>query len=85
MKDLTQSKLESFVETTLNIGSGFILSLLTWIFIVPIIFGITSDFSQSIGITILFTIVSLTRNYIWRRIFNSCTKKKIHKFLDRAN
>lgn len=84
MKELTQSKIETFIETSLNIGSGFILSLLTWIYIVPLtgIMEIESKMYQGLALTSLFTVVSLARTYIWRRIFNHRLKKRVHSFLE---
>jgi len=81
MKKLTQSKLESFIESFLNIISGFIIALLVWMYIVPILFNVKSNLSQGFGITLLFTFMSIIRSYIWRRYFNNVTRKRIHKFL----
>ena len=80
MKELTQTRLESFIESLLNIGSGFILALLSWFYIIPVLFGVTSNFSQGLGITLFFTGLSIIRSFIWRRYFNGKTKKKVHSF-----
>lgn len=76
----TQSKLESKIETTLNIGSGFMLAFLTWKFLVnPMIhYGIIS-IDDTFIITSIFTVITFIRSYFWRRMF---TSKTIHRIAD---
>lgn len=78
---MTQTKLESSIETFFNIGSGFILSFLMWIFVVGPLFGIPTYASQSFWITVLFTITSVLRSYVWRRYFNARLHKRVHAML----
>lgn len=72
-----QSKLESVVEATCNIGSGFILSLVVWQILAGIM-EIPMPLSRNLVITSIFTVVSLTRSYLWRRYFNTRLRRKIH-------
>lgn len=65
-----QSRLESFFEQCLNIGSGFIISLLLWAFVVSPFWGFESNIQDTLGITAVFTVVSVIRGYLWRRYFN---------------
>ena len=66
-----QSKYQSIVEQTLNMGSGFIISVLVWEFIIKnLIHGGVLTVDSSILITIIFTVVSFIRGYLWRRFFN---------------
>jgi N-acyl-L-homoserine lactone synthetase len=51
-----QSKIDSFMETVTNTTIGFVVSLITW--------------GQNLGITAIFTVVSVVRGYILRRAFN---------------
>lgn len=80
-----QSKLESAIETFFNIGSGFILSFLMWIFVVTPLFHIESSVAQSFWITTLFTITSVLRSYVWRRYFNARLHKRVHAALSKGN
>jgi len=66
---LKQSKVESAVEATLNTLSGFLLSLIAWVFIVAPFFGLPFDWGTSLGITVFFTFMSIGRNYLIRRFF----------------
>jgi len=75
---MIQSKLESLVEAILNTLSGFIISLLTWMFIVSPIWGIENSFTDSLSIVGLFTVISILRSYIWRRFFNNGLHKVVH-------
>lgn len=71
-----QSKIASFVESLLNVGSGFVISLLVWIWIIIPLFGIDTTFTQNLEITAIFTAISVVRGYLWRRIFNYAVSKK---------
>ena len=65
-----QTKLESFLESCLNVGSGFILALIVWKFVVVPLWGFTVSTADNLAITGLFTVVSVIRGYMWRRVFN---------------
>ena len=68
---MSQTKLESHIEATLNIASGFILSYAVWRwFVNPMMdagFIVITDYFL---ITIIFTVTSYIRSYLWRRFFN---------------
>lgn len=65
-----QSKKLSLIESICNVGSGFIISLLVWVYLIGPLFGIEKDLKQGLGITCIFTGISIVRGYIWRRLFN---------------
>ena len=67
---MEQTKLVSLIEVFLNIGSGFILSLFVWQILAGF-YGIPMPLSRNVEITTIFTVVSITRSYIWRRFFNA--------------
>lgn len=73
-----QSKKESAIEATLNIGSGFILSLVVWQ-ILAHLYAIPMPITRNLEITSIFTAVSLTRSYVWRRIFNWKAIRRQHE------
>lgn len=66
-----QTRLESIIEAVINIGSGFFISLAMWVFVVAPLFSIRLDHAQNLYITGIFTITSIIRSYVWRRIFNN--------------
>ena len=65
-----QSKLSSLMESLLNVGSGFFVSLLLWSFVIVPLYGIEVTVIQNLEITAIFTVISVIRGYIWRRVFN---------------
>lgn len=71
-----QTKLMSFIETSLNVGSGFIISVFMWQYVVAPLWEIERTFTQGIGITLVFTVTSVIRGFIWRRIFNNATDRR---------
>jgi len=54
---MNQTKLESLIESFVNIGSGFIVALLLWIFVVRPLFDIQVSMIENFAITIMFTII----------------------------
>ena len=63
---MKQSKKSSIVEISLNTGSGFLVSLVITSLLLPYMEAV-----GAIGITSIFTVVSLIRSYTWRRFFNN--------------
>jgi len=68
---MQQTKIESITESLLNIGSGFILAMFMWEFVVKPWLHIESDFVDNLSVTLMFTAVSMVRGYLWRRFFNA--------------
>lgn len=65
-----QTRVSSFVEQILNVGSGFIVSLIVWTLIVTPYWDIEVSMTDNLTITALFTVISVARGYLWRRYFN---------------
>ncbi len=68
-----QSKRFSFIEAITNTLTGLIVSFGIQLVIYPAM-GITVRLSQNIIITLIFTLASILRGYIVRRIFNKLRK-----------
>lgn len=80
-----QTRLQSLTEQLINIGTGFLVSLLVWEFVVKPVWDLQTDFVENLQITLLFTVVSIARSYAWRRIFNRLNnknKKAAHEHTD---
>tara|TARA_R100000541_G_scaffold51202_1_gene58557 strand:+ start:529 stop:699 length:171 start_codon:yes stop_codon:yes gene_type:complete len=52
----------------IDVGSGFVLAILIQLYIFPI-FNLYPSIVDSINIAIIFTIVSITRSWLWRLVF----------------
>lgn len=65
-----QSRLGSLVEQLFNVGSGFILASLAWQFVVKPVWNIETSVAENLQITAFFTVLSIARGYVWRRLFN---------------
>ena len=70
-----QTRLFSLIEQLFNIGSGFIIAVLLWAYVVTPYIGIEYDMTQGIKVTLMFTIVSVIRGYLWRRAGNFITER----------
>jgi len=67
---MTQTKAKSIQEVLVNVGTGFVVSYLLWLFVVPVLFDVETSAGQGIGITGLYTAASIGRGYIVRRVYN---------------
>ena len=81
---MNQTRWVSLLESTLNVGSGFIVALLVWRFIVVPILGITPSWGTNLYITSIFTVFSVARGYVWRRLFNNGAHLVLVRFVARA-
>lgn len=65
-----QSRKQSLIEQLLNVGSGFLVSLLLWSYVIVPVWSIEVSTQDNLAITLTFTVVSVARGYMWRRLFN---------------
>ena len=73
---------ESVLETAINIASGFIVSYLVLLYIIPVFWPeVAPGYKAVFGITVVFTVTSFLRSLIWRRFFNAEIHKAIHKLV----
>ena len=80
---MNQSRIESMIETILNVGSGFVLSLVFWIWVIMPYFHLELRFMQNVGLTCAFTVLSVVRGYIWRRVFNAQVHRRVHTYVSK--
>jgi hypothetical protein len=78
---MKQTKIESLIESCINVASGFLLALVIWQTIAPYFLGYEITLSENIFLTSIFTVVGITRGYIWRRFFNAGIHKAIHRWV----
>lgn len=67
---MKQSKRMSLIETCLNTGAGFGISLLAQWYFLPLL-GVTISFHQNFLFAIIMTVVSICRGFILRRVFEA--------------
>ena len=64
-----QSRLGSFLESLANVAIGYGVAVGAQILVFPL-FGVVIPMSSNLLIAIIFTLVSLVRSYLLRRLFN---------------
>lgn len=75
---MNQTKLESAIEVFFNYLSGFIIAYMVYAFIIlPSTWLKDSPF----WVTMIFTVVSIIRSFLWRRFFNAGLHKVVHKLV----
>ena len=67
-RHLAQSKAMSFAEAVTNVVAGYGIALLTQLLLFPAL-GLTIAITENIVIAAVFTIVSLVRSFVLRRLF----------------
>jgi hypothetical protein len=68
-----QSKKYSFIESCVNVAVGYFVALASQILIFPI-FDIDATIKDNLMIGLFFTVISIIRSYILRRVFNKIKK-----------
>lgn len=71
-----QTKRQSLLEPLLNILIGYTVAILAQLLIFPL-FGINPPLVDNLLIGACFTVVSLVRSYVIRRIFNKWSNKNV--------
>lgn len=66
---MTQSRIQSAIETVIQTAIGFVVACATQIVVFPW-FGLKTTFYDDLAIAAIFTAVSLIRGYFVRRFFN---------------
>jgi hypothetical protein len=64
-----QTRTQSFIESCINVAIGYGIALASQIIVFPL-FGIHVPLSSNIVIGAIFTIISICRSYVVRRVFN---------------
>lgn len=67
---MKQSKLMSWVETCLNTGIGFAIAMTAQILVFPL-FGFNPPLATNFYIALIFTVVSIVRGFVLRRLFEA--------------
>ena len=67
-----QTRFDSVLEIITGYVVAFAIAMITTAVVLPK-FGFNVSAKQNFGITLIFTIISIIRSYIWRRIFNRIT------------
>ncbi len=61
-------KWNNLLESVIDVGSGFILAVVIQLTLFPL-FGLHPTILDSLGIALIFTVVSMTRSWLWRCYF----------------
>lgn len=67
---MSQTRLGSLVEVTTNVSIGYVVALATQYVVFPM-YGMEASFTDHLAIGALFTVVSIIRSYIVRRVFDN--------------
>jgi len=65
---MKQSRAMSLVEAVANVAVGYGIAVMTQILIFPI-FGLHTTLAQNLKMGAVFTVVSIARSYVLRRLF----------------
>lgn len=65
-----QTRLSSFVEAWFNVAIGYLVAVAANAIVLPA-FGYDVSLGDAFGIAVVFTLISLARSYVLRRVFNA--------------
>lgn len=71
---VTQTKVQSFVESLANTSVGFGINYCANLVVLPW-FGFQVSYSQAALMGVVFTVISVVRGYVVRRYFNRKLRK----------
>lgn len=66
---MSQSKIHSFIEANVSTAIGFCVSWAVTPFVM-LAFGYSVGAGKALGITLVYTVISVLRGYLVRRLFN---------------
>ena len=66
------------IESIIDVGSGFLLAIVIQLLIFPL-FDLYPSILDSMGIALIFTVVSMTRSALWRRYFRKPRVSQMNK------
>lgn len=66
---MSQKKWVSFLEIVINISCGYFLAVIMQMILFPM-FGVEISMAANFELAAIFTVVSILRSYVFRRIFN---------------
>jgi len=73
-----QSRWMSLMEAATNIVVGYGLAVLTQVLVFPL-FGLEVSLGENLGIGGIFTLISLVRSFVLRRLFNAVLLARQHQ------
>ncbi len=76
---MSQSKIGSLIEALVNIAIGFSINFLANMLILPL-FGYHITLTTNLQLGVIYTGISIARQYCVRRWFN----KRIHRFAEKV-
>ena len=65
-----QSRWMSLLEAATNIAVGYGVAVLTQVLVFPL-FGLRASLGENLAIGAVFTVISLVRSFVLRRVFNA--------------
>lgn len=67
---MNQTRLGSLIETLMNTAIGLVISVIANVLIFPR-FGFQPSFGENVLISVIYTAISIVRQYVLRRWFNA--------------
>ena len=66
-----------FIESFIDVGTGLIIAIIIQLTIFPL-FGLHPTILDSIGIALIFTVVSIIRSAFWRNFFRKIKWEQLY-------
>lgn len=80
---MNQTRLGSLIEALMNVAIGLLVSMVANALVFPR-FGFHPTFGENVAITVIYTGISIVRQYILRRWFNARLQAVAQRLATRA-
>lgn len=80
MRGRGQTRKSSLAEAVVNVLVGFFVSMLSN-FVIFAIYGLQITMRAQLAVTVWFTLISIARSYMLRRVFNLVLERKMRRQL----
>jgi hypothetical protein len=74
---MSQSRRQSLFEQLINQIGGFVLAMIVWEWVISPSWGFNTSYVDNLGITLIYTTMSIIRGYLVRRLFNWYTHRNV--------
>ncbi len=71
-----QTRMQSLLESFINVLIGYLVALGAQIVVFPL-YGLEVSLNQNLQIGLIFTVVSIVRSYLLRRLFNALHRGEV--------
>lgn len=71
-----QTRIQSLLEAKINLLASYPVTWIAYVWLAPLLFGVKVEHKQAVGFIIMFSVLSVIRQYAIRRVFVFLEKRR---------